>query len=762
MASLTFAGALAAAPTWTPAHTVSGSAVAAGEPAALLFGGPSAQGYTATAAWAAWEAGGVINAAERPAELGAWAPAVSISDAGGGASHLEAGPDVAVWQRAIGEDTIVQAAIRTNGVWAPAEDLSPPGADATDPNVGAIFALQPVVAWIRADGGNPVVQAAVRSAQPGATWGDAVTLSDPGAAASQVDVAARGRGVIAVWRSQEGAESRIRFAVYSRDTGLWSTPFVMSPLGETASEPRVATTSEGVTVILWVAGTGPAATIRAATLPEDAIEPTAPTTLSGPGASEPRIATSRNTVAAWRRVDGSDEMIEAAIRSRDSGAWSAPERLSPEGERADQPAVAAGAVFRRFEEGVAPFDTAFQVAWTRLGDAGTAVLAASRPEGIGDWGDPQEIAPAGGPVEGLRLAEGNGETLALWRRSGGPVEAAAYDTVGPLFSDLRVEPVEPRVGQAVHFSVTPYDTWSPVTSVEWHDGLGTATGLTHDRVYANPGRFPVRLVVSDANGNSSNLVTFDVRPFEYPAPQAPLSSQVVCARPAAPAKGKPTGRIELSARQLLVSQRIAQAAVRRANAIERWLDAGIETRDICGAAFGTAAFTGITDAVGGGGPIPKPAPNPRPLDERAPAGARAGRVALTSGQLLVNQRIAQAALRRLGALETRLRAGLTGGDLRDGAITAGQLAPGLEIRAITPPATPTPPSVTPPSDPPKGGKAERIALTAAQLRINQRIAQAAVRRANALRLILMTGLQAGHFRPGTIDASKLDPALRTS
>jgi hypothetical protein len=121
--------------------------------------------------------------------------------------------------------------------------------------------------------------------------------------------------------------------------------------------------------------------------------------------------------------------------------------------------------------------------------------------------------------------------------------------------------------------------------------------------------------------------------------------------------GAAPARFTLSARQLLINQRIGQAAIRRLAAVEAKLD-------------GTPAPT---------------FPN---------SGKGSGSVKLTAGQLLINQRIYQAAIRRASALEARLdrRPVPTFGERTGGTVT----------------------------------------LTVRQLRVNQRIAQAAVRRANAL------------------------------
>lgn len=121
---------------------------------------------------------------------------------------------------------------------------------------------------------------------------------------------------------------------------------------------------------------------------------------------------------------------------------------------------------------------------------------------------------------------------------------------------------------------------------------------------------------------------------------------------------RPAARVELSARQLRINQRIAQAAMRRVNAVLARL----------------------------GEPVPAP--------RRARSG---GRIELTPGQLLINQRISQAAVRRARHAQILLEGHRQ---------ATGRREP--------------------------GARAGSVRLTAAQLLINQRISQAALRRADAL------------------------------
>ena len=115
-----------------------------------------------------------------------------------------------------------------------------------------------------------------------------------------------------------------------------------------------------------------------------------------------------------------------------------------------------------------------------------------------------------------------------------------------------------------------------------------------------------------------------------------------------------------------------------------------------------------------------------------------GLVRLTAGQLRIDQRISQAAIRRLNALEAMI-AGVPAPEVTDTrprpvALSAGQLRINQRISQI---AVWRANSLAarldgdaPPPRPARDGSP--IELSAAQLRISQRIAQAAVRRANEL------------------------------
>lgn len=273
------------------------------------------------------------------------------------------------------------------------------------------------------------------------------------------------------------------------------------------------------------------------------------------------------------------------------------------------------------------------------------------------------------------------------------------------------------------------------------------------------------LFIADS-GNNRLRVIKNPQPFSPPGVpttgrlQVPAGSAACKPIPAAPVATKGSGKVALSAEQLLINQRISQAAVRRVNAVQSWLSAGLTTTDLCGGAFVAQSF-GPTVRVGSTFSVDPGAsqlPKPRPVTPAKAGGGNPAGVKLDASQLLISQRISQAAVRRANALTARLDGGLTGGDLRSGQVIPSKLAVGITILSSVPGGDPAPSktNVAPPG--PRTG-AVNVTLSTTQILINQRIAQAAVRRSNALIARLGAGFSAGDFQAATITQRNLGAPL---
>ena len=245
-----------------------------------------------------------------------------------------------------------------------------------------------------------------------------------------------------------------------------------------------------------------------------------------------------------------------------------------------------------------------------------------------------------------------------------------------------------------------------------------------------------------------------------PRPKPPEIKPMCAAVPKRPPPGTENPKaVQLSVGQLITNQRISQAAVRRANGILLWLEAGLIERDLCGASIGpnevAPGFAVDLDGSRDAGTRAKP----RPVEIQPPVRVDASTVQFTPEQLLINQRISQAAVRRANALQERIDSGLTGGDIRDGAITVRKTVPGMRI-ASTPQAGGKPPERSPTRDAEPEGRGRAVQATRLQLLINQRIAQTAVRRVNALLDKLATGFTGEDIHNGSLTIDDFAPGVR--
>jgi PKD domain len=98
-----------------------------------------------------------------------------------------------------------------------------------------------------------------------------------------------------------------------------------------------------------------------------------------------------------------------------------------------------------------------------------------------------------------------GNTLVSIYKSDGTTEArvAVFDAAAPVINGLSV-PGSGTVGQALAFSVSPVDAWSPLGATAWNFGDGgIATGNTASHAFSAPGSPQITVSAGDSLGNSS-------------------------------------------------------------------------------------------------------------------------------------------------------------------------------------------------------------------------------------------------------------------
>ena len=160
----------------------------------------------------------------------------------------------------------------------------------------------------------------------------------------------------------------------------------------------------------------------------------------------------------------------------------------------------------------------------------------------------------------------------------------------------------------------------------------------------------------------------DVQVLGTATPTAPSSARGYLVP--IPRKSSGGGQVELTRQQLVINQRISQAAVLRSNAVRDRLDAGLTAAQI-----GTGAIT--TPSLLSGLSFGTLGPNAAgtPITVRKASGGSSGTVALSAQQILINQRISQAAVRRSNLNIARIQQGLTQDQITPGGIASQNVRP---------------------------------------------------------------------------------------
>ncbi|HEU4945286.1 MAG TPA: PKD domain-containing protein [Solirubrobacterales bacterium] len=446
----------------------------------------------------------IVEASERSAGSDWSEPEIlSLPDEEGRQSQVTidaAGNAIAVWitgKSASG--FVVRSAVRPpGGEWSKPEDVSDSISEAVTPRLAVDAAGEAVAIWTAFDSGDRIVQGAVRSA--GGEWSEPDDLSAAGQDVTPLedpDVAIDAAGnAIAVWKL-EASNYIVQAAARAAGQEDWAAPDDLSGAGEDAGEPAVAMNDAGEAVAVWTRLDG-SDTVQAAVRPtgED-WEATDDLSAPGQDAGEPDVAIDEagEAVAVWHRYNGSNFIIEAATRPA-GGEWADPDELSTPGRDGTSPVVAmnvaVGAV----------------AMWDRSDGTDLRVQAAVRPPG-GEWPKPDTLSAAGEDAGFAEVAvDAAGNATAVFGRNGddGPfVQASGYDFSGPQLSDLRI-PATGTVGEPVTFAVSSFDVFPFATSWTFGDGAPGASGNTVSHVYTAPGAYPVTVSAVDAGGNTSTRI----------------------------------------------------------------------------------------------------------------------------------------------------------------------------------------------------------------------------------------------------------------
>jgi hypothetical protein len=211
------------------------------------------------------------------------------------------------------------------------------------------------------------------------------------------------------------------------------------------------------------------------------------------------------------------------------------------------------------------------------------------------------------------------------------------------------------------------------------------------------------------------------------------------------------GKIRLTKSAVRVQQVIDAEALRRVNAVNAWIDAGIDARDLCSSGFGMRAFSPNVSWAGGPTADAAGLPDPRPLEvvrrRKPPADFTVDRAALVT-----NERISLALEARVRATWKRLNR-LTGGNLaRSSDLRGRPLYDGLALAGPVPVSEDAPPAKLEIGPVKRVGK---LPVTVATARRTQKRSQGAILLANRIIDEIRGGLEEEHFRPGSIGSRHL-------
>jgi PKD repeat protein len=261
------------------------------------------------------------------------------------------------------------------------------------------------------------------------------------------------------------------------------------------------------------------------------------------GGGEVGVDAAGNAIASWLRNDGSDRMVQAAIKGP-GGTFAPLGNVSPAGEVAEPVLEVAsngtativwrlgGATDSFLQASTRPAGSAFSapvnvnsgkdsplfqevavsdegdviVVWSGENGADEIVRAAVRTAGASAFGAPVAISQSGeDPFHPRPSMDAGGDATVVWERNDGPsriVQWAGYDADPPQLSQVSI-PSTAKVADTVQFSASASDVW-PVgkPSFDFGDG-GQAAGNAVSHVYAAPGSYPVKVTVADAVGKTA-------------------------------------------------------------------------------------------------------------------------------------------------------------------------------------------------------------------------------------------------------------------
>lgn len=163
------------------------------------------------------------------------------------------GDSIAAWTMHSGSYTMIYGAVYSSSSWSSSVLLSETGQNANNPSISIDSSGNAVVVWSRFDGSNFRVQAIRYNAS---TWSSVDTLSNAGADGIFPSIAVNSSGdAIVVWAEYTALQA---LHIYSctLDSGVWSSPTLVSAPSYISQFPNVVIDSYGDGCAIWTENDG--------------------------------------------------------------------------------------------------------------------------------------------------------------------------------------------------------------------------------------------------------------------------------------------------------------------------------------------------------------------------------------------------------------------------------------------------------------------------------------------------------------------------
>lgn len=382
------------------------------------------------ALWSRFDGSNFIVEARLNKKEAGWSKVVGLSMPGSNAFFASSASDsdnntIAVWSRANGTDSIIQAAYKPfYKEWRNPVDISIKGLkrhSATKPQIAFDSDGNAFVVWQLYDGKTNQIQCAYK--KRGNAWSKPVNLTFSnvegfGNVEPQIVIDPKGN-VVVLWINESTQTVCMSIKPVNEK---WSPEMPLSASGQPVSSAKMGVDATGKVTAVWVRNDGTNNIVQTLTFNPDrclSFPIIRDISLNGEDAGMPQIAIDQlgNRIIVWQGFDGVNTTIQAAIK-RVGGNWLAPVRLSALGFDASEPQVKIDS------------EGPIVVIWKRSNGSNFVVESSIKKFGETSWSRPVVLSATGQDAISPQLTfSGKGRVVAAWQRSNG-ANSIVQSTIG--------------------------------------------------------------------------------------------------------------------------------------------------------------------------------------------------------------------------------------------------------------------------------------------------------------------------------------------